>query len=326
MKLKSMIFTLIMIISIFLSGCSEEQSVSDDKISIYTTIYPLEFFTEKIGGEHISVSSIIPPGADAHTFEPTARTMTQIAEADGFIYTGIGLEGFVDAVTESLSKEKVAFIAAGDGIDLHSEEVVQDHEEDDHAHEEENHDHEESASHDDHDHGDVDPHVWIDPILSISLAENIKEALIKLAPEHTEEFEQSFLALKEELEALDQEFQQAVSSAAHHEILVSHAAYGYWESRYGIEQISVTGLSPTQEPSQRQLQTIIETAKEHDIKYILFEQNVTGKVAEVVKKEIGAEALMLHNLESLTDDDLQNNEDYLSLMRKNIETLQKAMK
>ncbi|MFC4321661.1 metal ABC transporter solute-binding protein, Zn/Mn family [Litchfieldia salsa] len=397
MNLKKSSILLTMIIAILLTGCSKEQTAtSDDSLLIYTTIYPLEFFTEQIGGDYVSVSSVIPPGADAHTYEPTAKTMTEIAEADGFIYTGIGLEGFVDAAKDSLTKEKVRFITAGEGLEFHSEESqTHDNEEshatedthshddeeshatedahshddeeshateDNHAHDDEeshatedthshddeeshatedNHAHDDEESHatednhteshatednhDDHNHGDEDPHVWIDPILSITLAENIKNALTELSPENKDVFEQNFLDLKHELEDLDSEFHKLVDEAAHPEILVSHAAYGYWEKRYGIEQISVTGLSPTQEPSQKQLQTIIETAKEHEIKYILFEQNITGKVAEVVKNEIGAEALMIHNLESLTEEDIKNKEDYLSIMHKNIETLRKAM-
>ncbi len=394
MKSKSIIFSIILVLSLFLSGCGEKQSTeSEDTLSIYTTIYPLEYFTTKIGGEFVTVTSVIPPGSDAHTFEPTAKTMTEIADADAFIYSGVGLEGFVDAAKKSLEKEKVTFIEAGAGIKLldadhdhaheeddhaheegdhaheeddHAhEEDEHAHEEDDHAHEEDDHAHEEddhaheeddhaheeddhaheeddhaheeddhaheeddhAHEEDDHDHnhGDEDPHVWIDPILSITLAENIKNALSELMPKHQDEFEKNFQQLKSELQALDQEFQTVISESEHKEILVSHAAYGYWEERYGLNQISVSGLSPTQEPSQKQLQTIIETAQEHNIKYVIFEENVTGKIAEVVQKEIGAEALTLHNLESLTEDDIKNNEDYFSLMRKNLETLKKAL-
>ncbi|WP_078544386.1 metal ABC transporter solute-binding protein, Zn/Mn family [Litchfieldia alkalitelluris] len=405
MKLKALIFSLILIISLFLSGCSGEQtSKTDEKIKIYTTIYPLEYFAERIGGGYVSVESVIPPGSDAHSFEPTPKTMTQIAEAAGFIYSGVGLESFVDSAKETLKNEKVTFIEASAGIELianedgehaheeeehhaddeHAHEEEEQHADDEHAHEEEEHHvddehaheeeehhvddehaheeeehhvddehaheeeeqhaddehaHEEEEQHaddehaheeeesteDEHDHGDEDPHVWIDPILSITLAENIKNELIKLAPEFEESFETNYLELKTELETLNQEFKQVVDEAQNKEILVSHAAYGYWENRYGIHQISVSGLSPTQEPSQKQLQTIIETAKEHEIKYVIFEQNITGKVSEVVQKEIGAEALTLHNLESLTEDEIKDNEDYFSIMRKNIETLKKAM-
>lgn len=92
-----------------------------------------------------------------------------------------------------------------------------------------------------------------------------------------------------------------------------------------LEQIGISGLSPSNEPSQKQLEEIIKAAKKQEIKYILFEQNVENKVAEVLKKEIGAETLTLHSLEALNEEDIKKNEDYISIMEKNIETLRKAL-
>jgi zinc transport system substrate-binding protein len=314
MKVKALIFSLLLLLSTALYGCgnSEKSDETNEKnvVTIYTTIFPLEDFAKKIGGKHVKVKSIYPPNVDAHTYEPSPKTMVKIAGADAFIYTGVGLEGFADAAIETLEKENVKIVKAGEGIELlkHSEESGHQHEEE-HGHE----------------HGDLDPHVWLDPIYSITLAENIKNALVELKPDAKEEFELNFKTLKSELEILDQEFQQTVKNAKQSKILVAHAAYGFWEQRYGIKQISVTGLSPTQEPSQKQLQEIIEIAKKNQIKYVIFEQNVTEKISDIVKSEIHAEALTLHNLESVTAEERKNKEDYFSLMRKNLETLKKAM-
>ena len=209
------------------------------------------------------------------------------------------------------------------------------HSDEAHAHEEEQHSdeahahgeeqHSESDPHG-HNHGDFDPHVWLDPYRSITLAENIKNTLVELKPDAKEEFEKKYESLKAELQKLDEEFHRLADSKENPEMIVSHAAYGYWEEVYGIHQIPVTGLSPSDEPSQKDLEEIIQMANEKQIKYILFEQNVTPKVAEIVQNEINAEPLYLHNLESLTEKDRQNKEDYFSLMRKNLEALDKALK
>ncbi|MBM7704824.1 metal ABC transporter substrate-binding protein [Metabacillus iocasae] len=330
MKLKATLMALLLGASTALAGCGSDvkeeassTSSSDDKLNIYTTIYPLQDFATKIGGEHVNVESIFPPGVDAHTFEPTSKTMVNLAQADAFIYSGIGLEGFVDNAKKTLVNEEVQLVEAAEDIELAQH--AENH--DAHAHEEENHnDHaHEEESHDAHAHGDEDPHVWIDPILSITLAENIKKSLVELKPDAKEDFEKNFEAVKADLLALDQEFKQTIETSSKKEILVAHAAYGYWEKRYGLQQISVAGLSPTNEPSQKQLKEIIKEAQEHQIKYIIFEQNLQPKIAELVQKEIDAEALTLHNLESATKEDVQNNEDYFSIMKKNIETLKKAL-
>ncbi|MGG3887730.1 metal ABC transporter substrate-binding protein [Metabacillus fastidiosus] len=317
MKKSALFLTLILLLATALFGCgnNEKTNKNDTKegskkqLTVYTTIFPLEDFTKKIGGDLVNVKSIYPPGADAHTFEPTSKTMVDIADGDAFIYTGVGIEGFAEKAKESLKNENVKFVKAGEGIELLSNE----HEE--HAHEEEH----------DHDHGDTDPHIWLDPVLSIQLAENIKNALTELDPDNKKQFDNNYEALKANLEALDKQFKTVVEKAPKKEILVSHAAYGYWQERYGIEQISVLGLSPTQEPSQKQLQNIIETAKKHNIKYVLFESNVSSKISDIVKNELHAEALTLHNLESISEKDVKNNEDYFSMMEKNIKTIEKAL-
>ncbi len=320
------------------TNSNSEKETESNKIKVYTTIFPLEDFTKKIGGDLIEVESVLPPGVDGHTYEPTTKTMVDIAKSDGFIYSGVGIESFAEKVQKSLQKEDVAFINAGEGIELSDIEHLGEEaaHEDEHADEEDTHDDEhadEEAAHEDehaneeaeHNHGDLDPHVWLDPILAIQLAENIKNALIEIDPSGKDTFEDNFQDLKTQLEELDHSFEELVANSNKKEILVSHAAYGYWETRYGIEQISVLGLSPTEEPSQKELQNIIETAKEHDIKYIIFETNVSSNVTDIVQTEIGAEALTLNNLESITEEDSKNNEDYFSLMSRNLKTLEQAL-
>ncbi|MBS4198343.1 zinc ABC transporter substrate-binding protein [Bacillus sp. FJAT-49732] len=337
MKIKSIYFTILLLTAAFLGGCNTspsnktDQTVNkndDNTLTIFTTIYPIEDFTKKIGGKHVEVKSVYPAGADAHTFEPTMRTMMDIADADFIIFNGAGLEPFIDKTKSSLSKEKVTMIEASNGVEL-----LSGHDDHDHEHDEADHD-DDKADHDDHDHAEVghddhhhdkDPHIWLDPINAIKMAENIKDALTEAMPSAKDDFEKNFQEVKQKLEQLDQELQKTVEAADHKEILVSHASYGYWEHRYGLKQISISGLSPENEPSQKQLQTIIETAKEHNIAYIIYDQNPVTKVADVVKKETRTTPVTLHNLEYITENDLKNNEDYFSIMNKNLDTLKKIL-
>ena len=115
------------------------------------------------------------------------------------------------------------------------------------------------------------------------------------------------------------------SNAPSKTFFVSHAAFGYIADTYGLEQVAIAGLNSQSEPSQKQLASLVAQAKEQDVKYVLFEQNVSSKLTDVIRKEIGAESLMLHNLGVLTTDDVKNKEDYFSLMEHNIETLKKAL-
>ncbi|PGT79601.1 metal ABC transporter substrate-binding protein [Bacillus sp. AFS040349] len=314
MKTKLIIFAVF--ISLFLlTGCNQSSPSpkNNDKgipLNVYTTIYPLQDFSEKIGGEFVEVKTIIPPGAEAHSFEPTSKDMVEIIEGDLFIYMGTGIEGFTDSITDAVKNENVDILKASEGIELI--EAVEEQGEEDHGEEEE--------------HGDFDPHVWLDPIKSIQLAENIKNSFVMLYPEEKDYFEKNYLELKKDLEGLDLDFKEMVQQSSNKTFVVSHSAYGYWASAYNLKQIGISGLSPTQEPSQKALKEIIDFSKENNISYILFEPNVSNKVADVVRKEIGAEVLTVHNLEALTDEDIKNNDDYFSIMRENISTLQKSLK
>ncbi|WP_112182490.1 metal ABC transporter solute-binding protein, Zn/Mn family [Paraliobacillus zengyii] len=279
---------------------------TDQVLAIYTTLYPLAYFTEQIGADHVEVESILPLGADAHTYEPTSKTMIEIAEADAFIYNIAEMETYAVSIEEALEGENVIISEAAEDIQLLD--YADDHEEEE-----------------EHDHGDEDPHVWLEPIRSIELAENIKNTLVELMPGEEEEFEKNFQDLKTRLEELDRSFRDELANTARKEILVTHAAYGYWEEAYGIEQVAISGLSSSNEPSQKKLEEVIDIVNEHGIRYLLFEQNIEPKVAKVIQNETNVASLNIHNLSVLTEEDVENNEDYFTIMNKNLDTLLTAL-
>lgn len=298
-----------LLFTLLLTACGNKDMIEkSDKISIYTTVYPLQYFAERIGGEAVNVQSIYPPGADEHTFDPTQKDMMALADADLFFYIGLGLEGFVENAKPTLKNEHVKMVATADLI-------TEDMLEPGHAHEEDDHE----------DHGAVDPHVWISPVLSDVLALAVKEALIEAAPDQRAQFEENFEALRDDLLKLDRQFMDMAAEAPTKTFYVSHAAFGYIADTYGLEQVAIAGLNSQSEPSQKQLAALVKEAKEQNIQYVLFEQNITSKLTDVIRKEIDAEALMLHNLSVLTAEDIKNEEDYLSLMEQNIATLKQAL-
>lgn len=299
------------ILLLFLSACSSSTTGPSDQetvVEVYTTAYPLAYFTEQIGGKRVNVESIYPAGANEHTFEPTQRDMISLAEADLLFYIGLGLEGFIESAEDALSKENVKFVRTSDAVT--EEELVQVEE-----------NHEDGAEDEEENEGnsnETDPHVWISPVLSQKLAKSIKDSLIAEDPEGAEIYEANFEKLIRNLEQLDQAFNKLSNEAENKTFFVSHAAFGYIAKTYNFEQVAVAGLNSQDEPSQRELADIIESAKEKKIKYVVFEQNVSSKVTEIVRNEIGAEAVEMHNLGALTQKDIDNGETYFTLMEKNI--------
>lgn len=318
---------------LFLAACgkSEEKAQNtDEKVQIYTTVYPLQYFAERIGGESVHVSSIYPAGANEHTFEPTQKDMMALADADLFFYIGLGLEGFVENAKKTLADEEVNMIATVDAISdeqleeaAHEEEEATSTDSHDHEHESES---SEDHSHEGHDHGDIDPHVWMSPKISQSLALSIKDSLVEISPGQQETFEKNYNELVSDLQQLDADFEEMAHNAPNKTFFVSHSAFGYIANTYGLEQLAVAGLNSQDEPSQKELTKLIDLAEEKNIEYILFEQNVSSKLTEVIQKEIGAESLVLHNLGVLSKEDIQNKETYFTLMNKNLETLRTVLK
>ena len=327
--MKRIFYLLFLSTLVFLiSGCESTNNKLDstkqdsNKINIYTTVYPLSFFAEQIGGDFVNVSSIYPPGSNEHTFEPTQQDMMALADADLFFYIGLGLEGFVEKTKETLKNENVKLVATSDSI---SEEYLHS-EEENHEEEEEHNDHDHSShDHGDHDHGDIDPHVWLSPEIAKELALSIKEQLIATLPNEESFFNDNYEQLITKLNTLDQQFETMVSEASNKTFFVSHASFGYIADQYGLEQIAIAGINSQSEPSQKELAELVKIAEELSINYILFEQNVSSNLSTVIQKEIGAKSLELHNLSVLTKEDIQNNETYFTLMEKNIETLKQAL-
>ncbi|WP_088072148.1 metal ABC transporter substrate-binding protein [Gottfriedia luciferensis] len=308
MKFKKLAVTTLLLTGAILSACNKESNQSPknkNKLVIYTTIFPLQDFAEKIGGKYVEVHSIYPTGVDSHDFEPTSKQIVKIANSDLFVYNGAGMEPFADKIKDTLENNHVAILEATKNVDLIK------------SNEEEVHDNEE--------HHDVDPHVWLDPTRAKIEAENIKNELVKLMPKNKQYFESNYDKIDGQFDKLDSEFSHLISHSQRKDIVVSHAAYGYWEQHYGIKQIPITGLSPTQEPSQKDLKKVVDFVKEHNVKYILFETFATPKVATVVRDETHAEILRLNHLATISEDDLKNHKDYFALMQENIDTLDKTL-
>jgi zinc transport system substrate-binding protein len=343
MKKSAFILSIFLIFSVFISGCAQESTETNNKndelLQIYTTVYPLQYFSEQIGGEYVHVETIYPPGADEHTFEPSQKDMMALADSDLFFYVGLGLEGFVDKAINTLKNENVKMVAVGEEVHLpeeagHDEEEADNSEHESHGEEgskddhdshsdDEHHTHTEDEQ--DHAHGGIDPHIWLDPVYANELALAIKDQLSEEMPDHKETFEKNYARLSDQLYQLDQQFTDVIDSAKRKEFIVSHSAYTYWELRYGVEQISISGQSTTNEPSQKELKNLIAHAKEEKIKYVIKEQNFDSKLSKIVQNEIGAESLTFHNLSVLTDEDIKDKATYFSLMEDNLATLEKAL-
>ncbi|HSQ89377.1 metal ABC transporter solute-binding protein, Zn/Mn family, partial [Romboutsia sp.] len=301
-------------------GCSKENKNKvenkEDKIVVYTTVFPVYDFAKNIGKDKIDLNYIVPPGGEPHDYEITPKAMKDIQSAQLLIKNGLGIDNFADKIQ---SESKLNIVVATDGINAisYEDKLVHNHE---HEGEEANENEKE------HNHGEYDPHVWLDTDLAIKECENIKKALIKVDEKNKDYYENNYNEYTEKLKELKVKYDENLKSLKNNRLIVSHDAYGYLCKNYGIEQISITGISPNQEPSLSKISEISSFAKKNNIEYVLFDGLVNPKVAQTIANEANIKTAVLYSIDGLTKQDFDNNEDYISLMNKNLDTLKLALK
>lgn len=308
-----------MLLSALLTACGgqdQKETAADGKIQVMTTFYPMYEFTKQVVGDKGQVELLIPAGTEPHDFEPSAKDLAKIADADVFVYNSPELETWTENLTDTIDTKKTEIIKASQNITL-MEGTEHDHEE--------AHDHaaEEPEEHS-HDHN-LDPHVWLDPVLAIKEVETIRDQLSKKYPEDQAVFEKNAESYIDELKTVDQEYQAAVKGAKNKTFVTQHAAFGYLAKQYGLTQEAIAGISPDQEPSPSRLSELKHYVEDHEVKVIYFEENASSKVAETLSKETGVKLEVLNPLESLTEKQIKAGEDYLSVMRDNLTALKESI-
>ncbi|NWK85351.1 zinc ABC transporter substrate-binding protein [Staphylococcus sp. GSSP0090] len=325
---KSIIIIIACVITITLSACgnmnkSEKKDVSStNKLKIYTTAFAFQSFTEQIGGKYVDVESIYPPGADMHSFEPTQKEMVNIAKSDLFIYSNQEMDPVAKKIAGSINNDHLKLPVAAN---FSHDDLLANH---DHDHEHEGHEtheaHEEHAEHE-HEEGNNDPHIWLDPVLNKKIVKTIKDDLVKKDPHHKAYYEQHYKQLIADLNDINQEMKDITSHPKRDTVVISHDSIGYLAHRYGFKQEGVSGMN-NEEPSQRDLMAIVQRIDDTEQPYVLYEQNISSKVTDVIQKESNTTPLSFHNMATLSKKETDDKDiSYQSLMKENIKSLDKAL-
>lgn len=315
----------VLFLGAFLFGCLQnpaEQntstanaSVDEDGLKAVASFYPIYFFSKEVIGNKGNIVNLVPPGVEPHDFDLTPRAVQQLQSADVIFYNGLGLESWILSAGDSLELT-AQFVDTSRGVQplvgTAGEEEGESEEQPEVGVEEEVH----SAT---------DPHIWLDPLSAKQQVSNIEHALVNIDAENSAYYESQANILKAKLDALNGEFLTGLASCAKNEIVTSHAAFGYLAHRYGLNQISISGLSPEVEPSPAVFAEVAEFARTHNIRYIFFETLVSPALAQSLASEVGAEVLVLDPIEGISQENLDIGEDYFYLMRENLKNLRLAL-
>jgi zinc transport system substrate-binding protein len=262
-------------------GAASAGASGGGRPEVITSFYPLQFVTQRIAGDAVTISNLTKPGAEPHDLELTPRDVASLADADLVVY----LSGFQPAVDTAVAQQAhTAYDVAG-SADLAAK----------------------------------DPHFWLDPIRLADVAANLAARLATLSPAHAADFRRNAATLRTDLLALDADYAAGLAHCASKDLVTSHTAFGYLSRRYGLTQRGITGLRPEDEPSPGAVAKIADFVKAHHVRTIYSETLVSPAVAKTLARETGARTAVLDPIEGL--DDASAGADYLAVMRANLDTL-----
>ena len=300
-KILSLILCAFVLLS-FAACKIQKEKEQTEKLNIVATIFPQYDFARTIAGDKAEVTMLLPPGADSHSFEPTVSDILLINSCDIFIYTGGESDSWIDTLLDCADNPDMKVISLMECVDIHN------------THEEHNHN---------HNHSHIDEHVWTSPLNAVTISEKICDAIKEKDPENSDYYENQFETYKKDLELLHEDFKNIVDNAKHKTfIFADRFPLTHFAEEYGLNYYAAfSGCSEDTEPSAHTVANLIDKVREESLSSVLKIELSSGKIADTISKETGAEIYTFYSCHNISKDDFENGETYLSLMKKNTETL-----
>ncbi|MYW13308.1 zinc ABC transporter solute-binding protein [Streptomyces sp. SID2563] len=291
------------------TACSSSDSSdhkSGGRLDVVASFYPMQFLAERIGGDHVSVTSLTKPGVEPHDLELSPRQTGRLSDADFILY----LKGLQPAVDEAIKQS-----GASHTLDAATLTALEDHGTEtggeEHGHE---HEGEEAGA---------DPHIWLDPVKYTEVAKGVGKSLEKTDPDHAADYRKNTDALVKELGALDTAYRTGLKNTATKTFITTHSAFGYLAERYGLTQEGIAGIDPEAEPSPARISALHSIAEKKKVTTVFFETLASDKTAKTVARDTGLKTDVLDPLEGITDS--SKGDDYIEVMKSNLAALRSAL-
>ena len=287
-----------------LCSCQGTTAQPQQGLEVSTACYPLQYLVEEIAGKEAHITSLTPAGTEPHDLELATKDLVQLHKADLVLYQ----KGFQPAVDEAIRQaEPKTALDISTAVAL----VPTTAHEGEHAL---------VGISKAHEHAELDPHFWLDPLRMEAAIAPINRALTQADPEHKEQFAANAAALKKRLDDLDSSYRQRLRNCGLSQIIVSHEAYGYLADRYGFLQVGLSGFDPEQEASPTQLAKIGKIAADAGVEVIFSENLLNQKSAKTLAADLGIKSEVLDPIETKV-----GKADYLDTMKLNLDKIANAL-
>ncbi len=301
------------IAALIVTSCQKEQGrrVESTKFTIVATLFPLYDFARHIAGDRVRVILLLPPGVEAHSFEPKPGDMMKVNTANLFFYTGKYMEPWVADILKGVDNKKLLVIDTSRGILLKEDSAADDHQRPGLHKDEEG-----------HKHGKYDPHIWLDFSNAQKMVDNILEGLIVQDPVNKDFYTKNAAEYKAQLQTLDGRFKDALSGCEKDTFIHGgHFAFNYLASRYNLRYISAYEGSPNAEPTLKRIIALKKDIQKQNIRYVYYEELITPRIADILAQETGAKLLKLNGAHNISKDELEQGKTFIQLMEGNLGNL-----
>jgi ABC-type Zn uptake system ZnuABC Zn-binding protein ZnuA len=303
------------ILALVFTGCSPASDLGTTDTVVLASATFLADIARNIAGDRLTVASLLPVGADPHSYQATPSDVTKITESKVLILNGIEYEHFIESLLESAGGERL-IITASDGLEPHH---MEEHEGEEHAEGEE--------EGEEHGHDAGDPHMWLDPNLVITYVENIREGLTHFDPDGAAVYQSHADAYVAELKNLDAWIVEQVSQVPEEKrlLVTNHEALGYFAERYGFTIIGavVPSVSTDASPSAGQMAELIDLIKSNSAPAIFLDEVENPALARQIADETGVRVVTDLHLESLTGG--APAATYIDMMKHNVTLIVEAL-
>ena len=295
--------SLLLALCLLLAACSAGAESEGEPLRVVATDFPCYDLARQVLGSDASLTLLIRPGMDTHTYEPTPADAKAVYEADVLIYIG----GTSDAWVEDMLADApgVAAVRMMDSVQPLEE------------------------AHAEHGHEDIsyDEHIWTSPVNMRAMLSSVEEALCAADPDGASTYRANAEAYDAQLVQLDQTFRDLVSGAARTELIFADRfPFLYFAREYGLSYVSAfSGCSEEAQPSVQAVAALIDAVEKDGVPVIYVIEMSTGDVARAVAEQTGAEIVEMHSCQSVTGEEFEAGETYLSLMARNVEALRKGL-
>ena len=291
---------MLLILALVSCGTPQKSDGNSDqsKLNVVATFLPMTLFTEAVAGECATVTALIPPNLGPHDFQATPSDIAALSNASVLVKNGLGMEYFLDKLTASAENDSLKVIDTSRGVAV----IESDEEEKD---------------------GEVNPHIWLDPLRAVQQVENIRDGLVNADPGCTDGYTQRAAAYTEKLKGLNTTFANQLKPFRGQTFIAFHDFAPYFAERYDLKAEFVVDV-PEMNPTPADLQRVSNLVEESQLKALLSEPQEGDRSFNALAEDLGVNVVTFDPLETGSEEASKQPDTYFKVMGRNVAALIKS--